>query len=156
MDALSFREVRPDDEAELFQLFAAVRAEELRMQEWEPQLRDRMLRMQFDAQRRGYLHQFPAASARVILRGPSPVGWVIVDRSGPELRCVDIAIVSEARSQGIGTAVLLALQEEAAAADRPLVLSVLRMNVRALALYVRLGFRAVAETGLHTQMEWRR
>jgi ribosomal protein S18 acetylase RimI-like enzyme len=35
------------------------------------------------------------------------------------------------------------------------VLSVLRTNDRAMALYLRLGFRAIEETQTHTLMEWR-
>lgn len=156
MDTVTFKDVGPGDDAALFRLFAAVRADDLGMHTWEPALRDQMLRLQFEAQRRGYLQQFPGADARLILRNSSPVGWVIVDSRGGALRCVDIAILSSERCQGIGTRVLRALQEEAAAADRPVTLSVMHLNIRALELYLRLGFRVVAETDLHTLMEWRR
>lgn len=156
MDAVTLTEVGADDEAVRFRLYAEVRAEELGMQGWNPDERTQMLRLQFEAQRRGYRDQFPAAAVRLILCDGSPVGWVIVDRSGPDLRCVDIAIVSGDRSKGIGTRVLRALQEEAAAGDRPLALTVLRTNVRALAFYARLGFRAIRQTDTHALMEWRR
>ncbi len=156
MDDITLRDLRADDEPALFQLHMAVRSEELGMQNWEPELRDRMLRIQFDAQRRSYRERFPHADERLILRDGSPVGWVIVDRSGPKMQCLDIAIVSEERCRGAGTRVFRALQEEATVADRPLALMVLRMNVRAHALYFRLGFRVVAETDLHLMMEWQR
>jgi len=156
MDTLTFKDAGADDRTQLFQLFASVRADDLGMHTWEPALRDQMLRLQFEAQRRGYLQQFPDADARLILRNGSPVGWVIVDRSDAGLRVVDIAILSSERCQGVGTRVLRALQEEAAAEDRPVTLSVMHLNVRALELYLRLGFRAVGETDLHTLMEWRR
>jgi ribosomal protein S18 acetylase RimI-like enzyme len=156
MSTLAFRDAGPDDDAALFQLFTEVRSEELRMEQWEPALRNQLLRFQFEAQRRGYREQCPGANARLILRDGSPVGWIIVDRSGPRLHCVDIAIVTGARSTGLGTRVLRALQEEAAAAERPVALMVLRSNVRARGLYVRLGFRVTEETDLHTLMEWRR
>jgi ribosomal protein S18 acetylase RimI-like enzyme len=149
----ALKDVGQDGEAALFQLFAAVRCEELMMEQWEPALRNQMLRLQFEAQRRGCREQFPGADARLILRDGSPVGWVIVDRSGPMLHCVDIAILSEARNTGLGTRVLRALQEEAAAAGRPVALTVLRSNVRARGLYLRLGFRVIRETDLHTLME---
>ena len=124
------------------------------METWEPELRDRLLRFQFQAQRQGYREQFPAADERLILGEDAPTGWVIVDRSGPEVRCVDIAVVPEKRGLGIGTRVLRGLQEEAAASGRPLVLAVLRTNIRAFALYRRLGFRVKSETDLHALMEW--
>jgi ribosomal protein S18 acetylase RimI-like enzyme len=132
MDTLTFDDVR--HHADLFELFSRVRADELGMHSWDPELRARMLRFQFDAQRHGYRAQCPAADARLILRGGVRVGWIIVDRSGPALHCVDIGIVPEARSQGVGTRVWRALQDEAAATARPLVLTVLRTNIRARAL----------------------
>lgn len=153
---LTLRHLQAGDEAALFQLFAIVRREELGMDGWEPELRDRMLRIQFDAQRRAYREQFPHADERLILRDGLPIGWVIVDRSCPELHGVDIALVADERQQGVGTRVIQALQEEAAAEDRPMGITVQRQNVRALALYRRLGFRAVRDTGAHIVMEWRR
>jgi ribosomal protein S18 acetylase RimI-like enzyme len=156
MKTLEIKTAGPQDEAALLQLFFCVRSEELSMEGWDPALRTRMLRFQFEAQRRGYREQWPDADARLILRDGSPVGWVIVDRSGPVLRCVDVAIVSEARNTGLGTRLFRALQEEAATAGRPVALTVLRTNVRARALYVRLGFRVIRETDLHALMEWRR
>ena len=69
---------------------------------------------------------------------------------------LDIAVLSKERNKGVGTRVIRTLQEEAAARSRPMVLSVLTLNVRALGLYVRLGFRAISETDTHTVMEWRR
>ena len=95
-----------------------------------------------------------AADERVILRDGSPVGWIIVDRSGTELNGIDMALRSEERNRGVGTRVIRALQEEAAARSRAMVLSVLTLNLRALGLYVRLGFRAISKTDTHTIMEW--
>jgi ribosomal protein S18 acetylase RimI-like enzyme len=156
MNTLEVKQAGPDDEAVLFQLFTAVRSEELGMRHWDQELRNRMLGFQFEAQRRGYREQWPDADTRLILRDGSPVGWLIVSRGGAVARAIDLAIVPDARNAGIGARVCLALQGEAAAAGRPLVISVLRSNVRARALYVRLGFRVTGETDLHTLMEWRR
>ena len=156
MDTLTFKDVGPEDEAALLRLYTAVRSEELAVGRWEPELRDRMLRIQFDAQRLSYREEFPHADERLILRDGSPIGWVIVDRSRPELHGVDIALVAGERQQGVGTRVIQALQEEAAAEDRPMGITVQRQNVRALAFYRRLGFRAVRDTGAHIVMQWRR
>jgi ribosomal protein S18 acetylase RimI-like enzyme len=144
------------DEVALFELYTAVRAEELGMWGWDAELRNQMLRFQFEAQRRGYREQFPGADERLILLDGSPIGWIIVDRSGTELRGIDLALLPEERNKGVGTLVIRTLQEEAAAESRPMVLSVLTLNVRAFGLYVRLGFRVTSETDTHTVMEWRR
>ena len=155
MRALTLEMVRADEVA-LFELYTAVRAEELGMRGWDAELRNQMLRFQFEAQRRGYREQFPGADERLILRDGSPIGWIIVDRSGTELRGIDLALLPEERNKGVGTRVIRTLQEEAAAESRPMVLSVLTHNVRAFGLYVRLGFRVTSETDTHTVMEWRR
>ena len=150
------RDLQPGDEATLFQLFVAVRSEELGMESWPSELRDQMLRLQFDGQRRGYREQFPRLDERLILRDGLPIGWLVVDRSGSvELYGIDIALVAEARRQGVGGVVMRALQAEAAAGNRPMVIVVERRNSRALAFHHRLGFRAIRDTEAHTMMEWR-
>ena len=68
------RPVTAADEAVLLALFGAVRAGELHLDGWEPALRDQMLRTQFDAQRRGYREEFPAASERLILHSGAAAG----------------------------------------------------------------------------------
>jgi ribosomal protein S18 acetylase RimI-like enzyme len=155
MSTLEVKDIGADDEPALFRLFTAVRSEELRMDCWDPHLRTQMLRLQFDAQRRSYRERWPDACERLIIHDGSPVGWVIVDRSGDVLRGIDMALVPECRSLGIGSDVIRALLDEAARSARPFAIAVLRTNVRARALYVRLGFSVTGETDSHTLMEWR-
>jgi GNAT superfamily N-acetyltransferase len=145
----------PDDEAALYALFAAVRAEELGMETWDAALREQVLRQQFDAQRQGYRVRHPGADERLILCGDAPIGWVIVDRTGSELRGIDVALVPAARRQGIGRLIIRDLQQEAALHDWPMRIDVARGNVRARALYERLGFVSAGESDTHAQMEWR-
>ena len=147
--------IHAGEEPVFFRLFAAVRSEELGMQAWDATLRDQMLRLQFSAQRRGYRDQYPALVERFILRDGLPVGWIVTDRSGAAVRCVDIAIVSDERRKGVASSVLRELQEEAAATGRPVAMSAVRTNAPALALYDRLGFQPVGETDVHIFLEWR-
>lgn len=154
MSTLELKDIGADDEVVLFQLFTTVRSEELRMDHWDPDLRTQTLRVQFEAQRRGYRAQWPDVCERLILSDGSPVGWVIVDR-GLVMRGIDMAVVPEARDSGVGTRVIRALQAEVARSAGTFVIAVLRSNIRARALYVRLGFIVTGETDLHTLMEWR-
>jgi ribosomal protein S18 acetylase RimI-like enzyme len=156
LDDITLRELGSGDESVLFQLYSAVRSEELAMNGWPPAQRDLMLRIQFDAQRRGYREQFPRLDERLIVRRGSPIGWVIVDGSDSrKLHGIDIAVLAEARQQGVGTRVMRSLQDEAAAGNRLFVILVERQNVRALAFHRRLGFRTVGDTEVHSIMEWR-
>jgi ribosomal protein S18 acetylase RimI-like enzyme len=155
VSSLELRDLGPADEATFFELFAAVRTEELHLQHLPAAARDPLLRVQFDAQRRSYRDEFPSASERLIVRGDEALGWVIVDRSGAAVHGIDIGLVAADRGRGVGTAIIGALQAEAAASGRAFIISVQRLNVRARALYERLGFAPIQETDLHVVMEWR-
>jgi ribosomal protein S18 acetylase RimI-like enzyme len=156
LDRVAALETVPADEAVFFQLYTAVRTEELGMQDWDPEVRSQILRFQFEAQRRAHREHFPGMDECLILRDGSPVGWVIVDRSGTELHGIDMALLPGERDKGVGTRVIRALQEEAAVRNLPMAIAVLRSNGRALGLYVRLGFRVVGESDTHILMDWRR
>jgi len=154
MKTVALKPAAPDDEDTLSGLFAAVRSEELAMSGWDAPLRDVVLRQQFDAQRRGYRAQYPAAVTSLILLEDCPVGWTILDCSGSTWHCLDIAVVSGARRQGIATHVLRAWQNEAARGQCRIALSVLRTNAGARALYESLGFRVSGESETHWHMQW--
>ncbi len=148
--------LRPATEADadfLLAVYGSTRAEELALTGWSPAEKDAFVRMQFHAQTVGYRAQSPGAEHLVILVGGEPAGRAIIDRSGPELRVMDVALLPERRGQGIGTELMRELQAEAAAAGRPVTLHVEVFN-RALGWYQRLGFRAAGQQGIHVAMAW--
>lgn len=155
MPTFTTRSIEGDEEPIFFSLYSAVRAEELGMQAWDASLRGQILRLQFAAQRGGYRQQFPGIVEQFILRDGRPIGWIMVSH-GEAVRCVDLAVLSEERRRGAATRALGDLQEQAAASGVPLVLSVLRTNAAALALYDRLGFERAGESETHVFLEWRR
>ena len=67
---------------------------------------------------------------------------------------VDIALLPEHRSHGIGTALLQQLLREAEVSGKPLRLSVIR-GQRAGRLYQRLEFKKISESDLRDELEWR-
>lgn len=155
MDTLTCKPVDGSNDEVLFRVYSDVRSEELGMQTWDAGMRDQILRLQYDAQRRGYLEQHPSADWRLILRNGTAIGWVVVERDATALHGIDIALVAGERSRGAGTVIIRALQDEAAAAHQPMVIAVLKSNLRAIALYRRLGFRPANENETHLWMEWR-
>lgn len=142
------------DETLLYALFAVVRTEELGMAAWPPALREQVLRTQFRAQQEGCGRVHGTHETRLIVSDGHPVGWVIVDRGGAELHGIDLGLIPEARGAGIGTQIIRALQQEASATRRGMVLDVQRTNARAVALYERLGFRTESVTDTHLLMRW--
>jgi ribosomal protein S18 acetylase RimI-like enzyme len=138
----------------LLAVYGSTRVEELALTGWSAAEKDAFVRMQFNAQTVGYRAQSPAAEHVVILVDGAPAGRAIIDRSGPALRVVDMALLPEHRGRGIGTALMRDLQAEAGASGRPIQLHVEIFN-RALAWYQRLGFLAVGQQGIHVAMVWR-
>jgi len=152
--ALTLRPERPEDEAFLFALYASTREEELARVGWDAATRVRFLDAQFRAMRQGYRGMFPEAEFAIILLDGRPVGRAVVDRSGEALHLVDLALLGPERNRGIGTRLLRQWTGEAAQANRPLRLRVLKGS-RARSLYDRLGFMQTGDDGLYEGLEWR-
>jgi ribosomal protein S18 acetylase RimI-like enzyme len=158
----------PEDEPFLLELYAGTRQEELEATGWPAAMREAFVRMQFNAQRQGYRAAYPRAQFSIILcphPGPLPsdgrgwtggqaVGRIVIDRAEKEFLLVDVVLLPAHRGRGIGTALMQDLLREAAAARKPVRLSVLK-GQRAFRLYQRLGFEKTGEDALRDQMEWR-
>lgn len=156
-DSFSLRPVTPADDAFLFELYASTRPEFAALGLGEAQ-RLMLLRVQWMAQRHGYQSRYPRGEHQLVLVEEAPVGRLWVAREPEELRLVDVSLRPEHRGSGVGTALLRALQQEAATTGQPLRLSVARDNP-AQRLYARLGFTPVGEAASHEEpylaLEWR-
>ena len=152
-DAITLRPVRPEDEAFLYEVYASTRLDELAPFGWTAARRKAFLKMQFAAQHRSYLAQFPAADFLLILWHDRPVGRLYIERRTDEIRGIDIALLAEYRQAGIGTAILQNLLAEAARAGKPFRIRVTKFN-RARRLYERLGFTTLEDDGVYLSMEW--
>ena len=150
---LSLRPVSHDDEELLFQIYASTRAEEMALVPWNDEQKRVFLEMQFNAQRQSYQEQFPKAQYDIILHEGVPAGRFIVDRADQRILLIDIALLPEHRSKGIGSALIDELKTEAQETGRPLHLTVETFNP-AYRLYERLGFRKIEEVGFYWLMEW--
>ncbi len=142
-----------DDEAFLYAVYASTRQEELDAVGWDEARRQAFLRMQFDAQRRGYRDMFPEGSFLIILCGNDRAGRMVVNRTAHEIRLVDIALLPAFQNQGVGARLVGDLIAEAKQTGRPLRVSVFKPS-RAAAFYQRLGFVKSGETGPYDRWEW--
>lgn len=152
-DTVSLRPVGSDDDAFLFHLFAATRAPAFACLTGGPDQLEVLLRLQFNAQRLHYRQHFPEAIEQVIESSGQQVGRLYVNHQEGEIRILDIALLPDHRSAGIGGALLKQLLAEAASTGKPARLQVERHNP-ARRLYWRLGFRQTADTGVYVEMEW--
>jgi GNAT superfamily N-acetyltransferase len=148
------RPEREEDEPFLLQLYASTRDSELQLTDWTAEEKQTFVAAQFNAQRKHYRQVFPEARFDVIERLGVPVGRLYVDRHAEEIRLIDIALIPEARSCGLGTALLSALLDEAAATRQKVTIHVERFNP-ALRLYERLGFKPIEDKGVYVLMEAR-
>ncbi len=149
----SLRPFTAGDEPLLRALFAAERRRELMSAGLGEREAELLLDMQYRAQRHHYLAAFPGADTAVIEVDGKAVGRLLVDRREQEIRLADIALMPADRGQGIGEAVLEALQQEAAGAGQLIRLQVARGNP-ARRLYERLGFSETAGDEMYAEMEW--
>jgi GNAT superfamily N-acetyltransferase len=145
------RPVGEGDEEHLRRVYASTRAEELALVDWDASVKESFLRQQFDAQDAHY-RTYPDASLDVIDVNGEPAGRLYVARWADEIRIMDIALLPEYRGRGIGTKLLEALLEEAAAEGKRLTIHVEKFNP-ARRLYERLGFSEAGDTGVYLLLE---
>lgn len=153
-DAVAFRPATDADKPFLSALYASTREDELRVVDWPESQKSAFLGVQFEAQHRYYHEQFPSAEFLVVEREGSAIGRIYLDRRTDELRLVDIALIPEARNQGLGEALLLDLLDEAQEVSLPVRIHVEQFNP-AMRLYLRLGFEPIEDKGVYQLLEWR-
>jgi len=151
---VTLRPATPEDRAFLKSVYAASRAAELDQVAWPPGARETFLEVQFNAQDAEYHRLNPDASFDVIEVACERAGRLYVDRGPDALRVIDISLLPAHRGRGLGRALLVGLQEEAAAAGRVVSLEVDLFNPAAR-LYERLGFVPVEDYGVYRRLEWR-
>jgi ribosomal protein S18 acetylase RimI-like enzyme len=105
-------------------------------------------------QRALFATRWDPARWRVILVEGRAAGLLALEDREGELWLADIALAREWRGRGIGSTILRDLLARAGAAKKALRLQVLKSNRRAEQLYLRLGFRRVAESETHYRIEW--
>jgi ribosomal protein S18 acetylase RimI-like enzyme len=105
-----------------------------------------LVRLQFDAQQSEYATRWPDAVDHLVMLDDRPVGrcWT-VDVTDPvgvltAVHVLDVAVVPDARRQGVATTVLQSVIARADAAGVDCVLTVRSDNVAARHLYTTLGF----------------
>jgi ribosomal protein S18 acetylase RimI-like enzyme len=151
---VTIRPVRQEDAGFLYALYCSTRAEEIAGWGLAPPQQEMFLKLQFQGQQRHFEVQSPNVDYKVIEHDDRAIGQLVVIRTDREIRLADISLLPEHRATGLGTALIEGLFDEARESHRPVTLHVEKHN-RAARLYERLGFKTIADTGFHYQMEWR-
>jgi GNAT superfamily N-acetyltransferase len=152
MDEHGYRLEPADDTDFLYQVYASTRAGEMAQTGWDEGTKKQFLKFQFNLQHYQYHTNFPNASFHIIYIGDTRAGRIYINRTGDEIRIIDISLLPEFRGGGLGTRILKDLIAEAETASIPLRLSVKYDNL-ALNLYLRLGFNITDDKGFYLDME---
>jgi ribosomal protein S18 acetylase RimI-like enzyme len=151
--AVRLRPEREDDRDFRYRLFCDSRQPEFAVV-LPPDVFQQVMAHQFQAQTVSYRGQFPQARFDIIELDGRPIGRIVVDRPGDRLHLIDQAIIPELRGRGIGTAIMRALMDEAAARRVPVVLEASSSNDPSMRLYLRLGFVVTEITELYIELTW--
>jgi ribosomal protein S18 acetylase RimI-like enzyme len=149
---LALRPAGRRDDTFLRRLYASLREEELAVVKWNDVQRAAFLRQQFNAQDAYYREHYRPASFDVIELDGEAVGRLYVARWADEIRIIDISLLPEHRSAGIGTHLIRSLLDEAAVTGKRLSIHVEKHNP-ALRLYKRLGFSVAEDKGVYLFLE---
>ena len=148
--------LRPETGADaefLLTLYASTREIELQAAPWTEQQKRIFLADQFRLQQHHYRTHIPNCSFELIALREAAVGRLYLEPRRTQLYVVDIALMPARRGQGVGTAIMRALQVAASASGRGVGFMVEKFNP-ALRLYRRLGFTEVADHEVYIEMEW--
>jgi GNAT superfamily N-acetyltransferase len=114
-----------------------------------------VLRIQHIAQERRFSALHPGQQRFVVLAdGGRPAGRLYVHQDCEVTRIVDLTLMPEFRSRGVGTRIVRDLCRLAARDGHTLSLRAGRRNARLSDLYSRLGFKLVAVDDLDNHFEW--
>ena len=149
--------LRPETDADLpflMQVYTSTRIDELTTVPWDDDQKRAFLIHQFGAQRTHYYAHFMDGGAFLIIeRNGKPVGRLYLQEVVTRIHLIDIVMMPDQRNGGVGSAIIVALQDYARRRGKGVDNFVERYNP-ALNLYRRLGFEVVREEEVYLEMDW--
>lgn len=150
---IALRPTEERDEDLLFAIYSSTRTD-LEATNWSDEQKDAFLRMQFTAQSTHYHSHFADAEFQIVLFDDEPIGRLYIDRTPNLINILDIAVLPEHRSKGIGRRLMQDVLSEACQAGCAVRLHVDASNGVVAQWYRRLGFVDLEKGQLYIHMEW--
>ncbi|MGN6129426.1 MAG: GNAT family N-acetyltransferase [Nocardioidaceae bacterium] len=147
------RPATDDDEQFLFDVFTTTWAEEVAALP-NPNLAAHVLRIQHTAQERRFEARYGDYDRFVIVHDGRRAGRFYAQSTPTMVHAIDMTLLPEFRSQGIGSRIVGDLLAMTARNGQSVTLRVPRRNTRAIALYEASGFRLVTVDDLDCYFEW--
>ena len=145
---VTYRQFADEDLPFVADLYASTRREEVAVTGWPSEMQDAFLAQQHEAQHRHYALHFADAEWLIVERWGGSVGRLYLRELPETLHIVDIALLPEARGQGIGGAILRDVLDHARDLGKGVSIHLEKTNP-ARSLYARLGFRLVEDRGVY-------
>lgn len=136
----------------LEELYASTRAEEVAAFGWPLELQKSFLKQQFSAQDSDHRARRPQARRLIVEQGGARIGRLYLDEEAEAVRVIDISLLPKNRGNGLGSAILKGVIDDAVARGKGVRLRVIQGN-RAARLYERLGFVKSGGEGAYEAME---
>lgn len=155
-DSQGLIHLRPENKMDtvfLQALYRTTRTKELSVLPWSEEQKLAFLNMQFDMQRQDYRLRYPDAEF-LMIQNVNPIGRIYLHTVAQEVLVIDIALLPEYRSLGIGSQLIKNIQKYVATQGKSIRLHVATHNFRAQLFYYRLGFRFHAEQEFYLQLVW--
>jgi GNAT superfamily N-acetyltransferase len=151
---ITVRDVTPADYGFLREVYASTREEELALVPWDNDQREAFLKFQFDAQDSYYRSKFCGAAYQIILNDGERVGRLYVDRDNDGIRILDVTVLPQFRSVGIGSYLVKQIVDEAMSTGQPVTIWIEHFNP-SQKLFRRFGFAMIQEDGYNQLLEFR-
>jgi N-acetylglutamate synthase-like GNAT family acetyltransferase len=148
---LSFPPITRSDEALLFALYASTRTNEMALVPWSNEQKTVFLQSQFQAQHNHYLSEYPHGKFQTINSDNQKIGRLYVYESENEIQIIDLTLLPEFRSQGIGTQIITDILQTA---KKPVQIYLESFN-QSINLFTRLGFQMISDEGIYGLWECR-
>ena len=146
--AFGLRPAQPGDADFEYVLYASTRDD---LRPLGSEVFDGLVGMQFRAQSMSIRLDRPNAERKIVVVEDVPVGRLITADSDSHIEVIDVALLPEYRSHGIGTGVMRGVIGHADRLGRAVRLHVEKQS-RAVHLYERLGFAICGDVGMYFAM----
>lgn len=100
-----------------------------------------------------FKEEFESGQIHVIQSLGNDIGYLILHENPDSLYVVELLILPQFQSRGLGTQILIDLRQKAKSLGIVMKMGVFKVNTRAKDLYLALGFKVCGETETHFILE---
>ncbi|KAB3525748.1 GNAT family N-acetyltransferase [Alkaliphilus serpentinus] len=105
-------------------------------------------------QMRDFHSDFNLTDFKIIALNKKDIGFIQTNESEIMINIIEIHVIQEYQGHGIGSSIIKSIIEQAAKDNKTITIGCFKDNLRAKELYTKLGFKVIATTDTHFNMEY--